>query len=998
MKPGIENRRKEGFRDGWPLVAGILIAIGLALRIWKAWTGHLSTSPDFGVVALAAKHMAEGTDFPVFFYGQPYMGNVEPVITAFLCRLAGLEASGFMVNLATALTGAFLLLVVYLWARDAGSPRAGVLALLFCIVGSDTNFHYSAAARCAYMAIMVCGALSLWLASRIASTTARGERAGILPAVVLGLAAGIGWWGTQLVVIFLGTAGLILLTAFRRNSLFRVYLPALGGFLIGSFPWWWWNLHYSWGSLDLGTKLGRTPVLDGFSAFGRGILRLVELSPLTHTWNAVKFALFLASLVLFLVVLARDKIRRENSGAFHFRLAAPLLFVVGAVISVSSDNIRFPGIERYLLPLFPAFAVMLGVSCDWLLQKWRFPLGWIVMVLLIPEHIYLLPKMPKDLVSDGRHCQAATRLADELGPRCDGVSVGDFSCHWMNFATGERLCVATLPRERYAPYGRRAELAENPAFLGNYFEIRSFLRSTMGSSTQTVVAGVPVDYGLTPPADDWRYVEPTSISAVEDTDGKSCGSVLTDAVMDTCSTVAMATNSSTLTFFFNRPVSLCGIRFISPCSRYPGRMTVDIRAADDGSWHEILPLTWATGYFWSGRHAMLRGIQSFFEVRSHPKKGGADRVRLKFPAGKTPQYVSFGEVLILEQAPAPEGDLPSVEACIAALRLKGVKQFYGPRWLSGHIALAMKGELSALAPSSIFRAVNELSKSDSLDPHPVVVRETAGFMMDVRNAGRSRSVLSAVGLRWEETLLGRYVLLVVQRPGAEEDAARYPTFYWTEQGCFAADMSRFAIGRSHSLYEKAVRLRESGDQAGAVKMLRQALDLYPGHQPARRALVEALEGLGRKEEAAADDAILKAETVPPIPAPIQFPGGIEFLGLAISNREETADGFVEINYFWKCPPSAAANRPTMFVHFLKGEEILFQDDHGLLEEIPPADLQDQPFERIFTEHRRVKFPASAQPGGHRITVGLYHVKDGKRLSPKTKLKQHRREVTLPVAW
>ena len=86
----------------------------------------------------------------------------------------------------------------------------------------------------------------------------------------------------------------------------------------------------------------------------------------------------------------------------------------------------------------------------------------------------------------------------------------------------------------------------------------------------------------------------------------------------------------------------------------------------------------------------------------------------------------------------------------------------------------------------------------------------------------------------------------------------------------------------------------------------------------------------------------------------------------------------------------------MFVHFLNGKTICFQDDHKLLEEIESFDLEKQPFERIFIEHRRVKIPASTSPEEYTITIGLYHMKINERLRPKTALVEDRREVTLPV--
>lgn len=139
----------------WPLLICVIIGVGLVLRVYKAWTMRYTTSLDFGTVALAAKHMTEGRDYPTFFYGQAYMGNVEPAVTAILCRLFGLQATAFMVHLGTALVGILLLPLLYVCARDAGGRRAGLIAMLYCLVGSDTNFHYAVAGRCGYMTMMV---------------------------------------------------------------------------------------------------------------------------------------------------------------------------------------------------------------------------------------------------------------------------------------------------------------------------------------------------------------------------------------------------------------------------------------------------------------------------------------------------------------------------------------------------------------------------------------------------------------------------------------------------------------------------------------------------------------------------------------------------------------------------------------------------------------------------------------------------------------------------
>ncbi len=107
----------------WWLMSVLLFTAGAAARVTGAWHYRFTTDPDCGVVALMAKHIAEGRDLRVFFYGQPYMGSPEPATSALFCKLFGV--SGFWVCMGTAVCGILCLLLIYLWARDAAGPAAG---------------------------------------------------------------------------------------------------------------------------------------------------------------------------------------------------------------------------------------------------------------------------------------------------------------------------------------------------------------------------------------------------------------------------------------------------------------------------------------------------------------------------------------------------------------------------------------------------------------------------------------------------------------------------------------------------------------------------------------------------------------------------------------------------------------------------------------------------------------------------------------------------------
>ena len=86
--------------DRWALAA---LLLGVAARIWGAWACRFLVVPDTAVVGLMARHMAALKEFPVFFYGQAYMGSLEPLASALLVRLLG--PTGFAVTLGLGFLG-----------------------------------------------------------------------------------------------------------------------------------------------------------------------------------------------------------------------------------------------------------------------------------------------------------------------------------------------------------------------------------------------------------------------------------------------------------------------------------------------------------------------------------------------------------------------------------------------------------------------------------------------------------------------------------------------------------------------------------------------------------------------------------------------------------------------------------------------------------------------------------------------------------------------------
>ena len=130
-----------------PWLGGLILFLlaGGLVRLYAAWCFRHNMNLDAGIVALMAKHIAEGREIPVFFYGQAHMGSLEPLFGGLFCRLFGV--SGFAVCLGTAFTSFWLLPVVYCWARDAAGRFAGIAALAFVVIGPGGFFHYNGTPR-----------------------------------------------------------------------------------------------------------------------------------------------------------------------------------------------------------------------------------------------------------------------------------------------------------------------------------------------------------------------------------------------------------------------------------------------------------------------------------------------------------------------------------------------------------------------------------------------------------------------------------------------------------------------------------------------------------------------------------------------------------------------------------------------------------------------------------------------------------------------------------
>jgi 4-amino-4-deoxy-L-arabinose transferase-like glycosyltransferase len=227
----------------YAVAVALLVLVFVALRVWLATTPILSeTYYDEAVTGLMALDILRGTQ-QYFYWGEPYGGAGGDAYIA---------AAGFGVfgpsTLVLRLTG---VAVMALWvaaaaslARQVAGNGAGLMAGLL-IALPPVFLSYVQLSSEGEGVAMTCGVLALAAAARLVEPDGA-ARARTAAWALLGLAAGLGWWASQMTAMSLAAAALAVFVARPRRLREAGPYGALALFLAASLPFWVWNWRHEW--------------------------------------------------------------------------------------------------------------------------------------------------------------------------------------------------------------------------------------------------------------------------------------------------------------------------------------------------------------------------------------------------------------------------------------------------------------------------------------------------------------------------------------------------------------------------------------------------------------------------------------------------------------------------------------------------------------------------------------------------------------------------------
>jgi hypothetical protein len=480
------------------LAGGLAVAVLLAtaLRLYFVLTPHGILDADEAIVGLMGRHILRG-EFPTFYYGQRYMGALEPNLAALGFAVAG--ASPITLKLVCLVTSLLLVGLTMELARRALGLGPAIVAGLLMAVPPLFMTVWSVKARGGFIETLVLGTVVLLLAQRMVE--ADGTRR-LRVALVLGLVGGLAWWTCQLIVSYLAAAVVLIVRGAGWRAGLRALPIAATTFLLGSLPLW---------LADWLGELGAKPVWDAappvtaaaqlVNTLTIGLPALLGPGSFWPSAPAIEAltAPLLAIYALAWLSLGWTRVRarrrgtpegaRETGATLDAIVTLPALTILACGLSSSGASVSEP---RYLLP---AAAAMPLVLAAWLSGLWR--LGWrgtaaaLVVALLgmnIAGHFLApwtwAPVAPASLDEVAAFFEArripVVATSYWVGPR-------------LSFESGERVIGVSMRNapERHPPYSALARRADRFAY--------AFLRGTDDIGVvATKLGDLGVQYARTP--------------------------------------------------------------------------------------------------------------------------------------------------------------------------------------------------------------------------------------------------------------------------------------------------------------------------------------------------------------------------------------------------------------------------------------------------------------------------------------------------------------------
>lgn len=336
--------------------------IGLIPRIILLRENGAGIESDEAIVGLMAKHMMEGASFPIFYYGQSYMGSLEAIFVYLSFCVFGI--SNLSVKIVPLFFSILLIGVHYYFGFLLKGRRGGQVAALLTALAPSPLIVWSLKARGGFIETVLIGSLLLVLSVLLIKN--KSQKPQYRSVLYIGLLSGLGWWTNNQIIFYYPSVGLCVLLYLLRYKIAeraRLITIALLGFIVGSGPFWYHNVTVKpyWSTFEVlfGKSAGdrKLEFLQGYFTTALPIiLGARKFWAATDIYPGATISVYVFCLLILIYGIRKKNLQPipEHLVLFIFTLVVPVIFSTSSFGWLSQA-------PRYLLPLYSVIPIIVSL-------------------------------------------------------------------------------------------------------------------------------------------------------------------------------------------------------------------------------------------------------------------------------------------------------------------------------------------------------------------------------------------------------------------------------------------------------------------------------------------------------------------------------------------------------------------------------------------------------------------------------------------------------------
>lgn len=293
----------------------LILIIGLSLRLYHAWTApYAYANSDSATLWLMAKHILDG-EFPLFFYGQYYLGPLEALTIAFFFMLFGIKISTLF--LGTIFYSILFMISAYYLGRELKDRTTGLLMMLYSALPPPYFFRESIAPLGYHIEILFLGNIMLILALKIPNILSGMKKT--IYFILLGFFGGIGVWTHYIILYYLVPIAIYLILNEKWKSILKNSVPAAISFFLIGLPFWIFTFKYNFATFKF--KSVSTPsgaIINFLNLLGQHFI---------YMFNIDNRLILVAYIILILFFLFSSFSNKKYSIMTYFFISILLFYV-----------------------------------------------------------------------------------------------------------------------------------------------------------------------------------------------------------------------------------------------------------------------------------------------------------------------------------------------------------------------------------------------------------------------------------------------------------------------------------------------------------------------------------------------------------------------------------------------------------------------------------------------------------------------------------------------